>query len=112
LIHKTQRRLTKISRFCIPLDLHGSPTVTTTMTLLCNSLGRDACLIAALTEATVTAGIRQERGFLATESSDEDVVSTVGCNVETTIDAYVVSCRGSTKETSEKRRHHRFLMMT
>jgi hypothetical protein len=31
-----------------------------------------------LTDATVTAGIKQERGFLARYLSDEDVVYTVG----------------------------------
>ena len=34
--------------------------------------------------------------FVARESSDEDIVSTVACAVETTIDASVVLCGGST----------------
>ena len=46
--------------------------------------------------STVTAGIEHERGFLARESSDEDVVSTVACAVETTIDDSAVLCGGST----------------
>jgi hypothetical protein len=51
---------------------------------------------AMLTDATVTAGIEQERGFLDRYLSDEDVVSSVGSTIETTIDACVVLCGGST----------------
>ena len=46
--------------------------------------------------STVTAGIEDERGFLARESSDEDVVSTVAGAVETTINNSAVLCGGST----------------
>jgi hypothetical protein len=56
-----------------------------------------------LTDATVTAGNKQEQGFLARESSDEDVVSIVACNVETTIEACVVLFNGSTWGTLKRR---------
>jgi hypothetical protein len=35
---------------------------------------------------------REEYRFLARESSDEDVLSTVACAVETMIDAFAVMC--------------------
>jgi hypothetical protein len=49
-----------------------------------------------LTDATVYCHCWDQRGFLARGSSDEDVVSTVACAVETTIDASAVVCGGST----------------
>ena len=66
---------------------------------------------AMLTDATVTAGIEQERGFLDRYLSDEDIVSSVGCTIETTIDACVVLCGGSTWEHCENGRHRRSPMM-
>ena len=58
--------------------------------------------------STVTAGIKHERGFLARESSDEDVVSTVACAVETTIDASAVFCVVTHEEHCQNGRHCRF----
>jgi hypothetical protein len=40
--------------------------------------------------------IMEEYHFLARESLHEDVVSTIGCAVETTIDAFTVLCGVST----------------
>jgi hypothetical protein len=49
-------------------------------------------LLGVVENCQSSVNIREEYCFLARESSDEDVVSTVACAVETTINACAVMC--------------------
>jgi hypothetical protein len=89
LICKTQSQSTKYLRFWIPSDL-------------VRSLVRDVRLIQSWSLLGVVKScqssmdIREEYRFLARESLHEDVVFSIPCAVETTIDASAVLCVVST----------------
>lgn len=70
----------RILRFWIP-----SVSSAITSTFFRVQVSNSRCAIdslSMLTDATITAGIKQEHGFLTSESSDEDIISTIECAIK------------------------------
>jgi hypothetical protein len=57
-------------------------------------------------------GVIRQKLPILNQHQDEDVVSTVACTVETTIDACAMLCGVSTLTTSQKKRCHCHIPMT
>jgi hypothetical protein len=86
---KNQSQTTKYLRFWIPSDLVCCSVRDVRFIESCSLLG-----IVKTCQSSID--IREAYHFLATESSDEDVVSTIACAVETTIDVSALLCGVST----------------